>query len=79
MATLLIENLAEVATPQGTTVRAGAEQGRVARLHGAEVLCRDGRIAFVGSSEERHRRFGELPDVARLDGAQREVSSTRPS
>ena len=25
MATLLIENLAEVATPQGTTVRAGAE------------------------------------------------------
>jgi len=69
MTTLLIENLAEVATPQGTTVRAGAEQGRVARLHGAEVLCRDGRIAFVGSSEERHRRFGELPDVARLDGA----------
>ena len=32
------------------------------------MVCRDGRIAFVGSPEERRRRFGELPDAERLDG-----------
>ena len=65
---LLIEGLAEVATPRGTTPRRGPEQGRVERLRGAEVLCRDGRIAFVGPAEERRRAFGELPDAPRLDG-----------
>jgi len=70
--TLLVENLGEVATPLGSTPRRGADQGRVARLRGAEVLCLDGRIAFVGPREERLRRFGELapdgPGVERLDG-----------
>ncbi|HEY8020944.1 MAG TPA: imidazolonepropionase [Thermoanaerobaculia bacterium] len=69
--TLLIENLAEVATPLGSSPRRGAEQGQVARLTGVEVLCREGRIAFAGPREERVRRFGELPpaaDVERLDG-----------
>jgi imidazolonepropionase len=69
--TLLIENLAEVATPLGSSPRRGAEQGQVARLTGIEVLCREGRIAFAGPREERVRRFGELPPAAgveRLDG-----------
>ena len=74
---LLIEHLAEVATPEGKTPRCGADQGRVRRLRsddgrapGAnlEVLCRDGRIAFVGAREERRRSFGELPQAERLDG-----------
>jgi len=65
---LLIHNLAEVATPEGSTPRRGAEQGRVRRFHGAEVLCQDGRILFVGPPEERLRLFGEAPDAARLDG-----------
>jgi|CXWL01.1.fsa_nt_gi imidazolonepropionase len=65
---LLITQLAEVATPLGSTPRRGAEQGRVERLAGAEVLCRDGRIAFVGSPAERERRFGALPSTPRLDG-----------
>ncbi len=74
---LLIENLAEVATPEGTTPRRGADQGRLRRFRGAtdvadiadiEVLCRDGRIAFVGPTEERRRGFGELPQAERLDG-----------
>ena len=69
MSDLLIENLAEVATPRGEAPRRGADQGRIDRLAGAEVLCRDGRIAFVGGRDERHRRFGELPaDAERLDG-----------
>ena len=68
---LLIHNLAEMATPEGTTPRRGADQGRVRRLRGAEVVCQDGRIAFVGPAEERLRRFGEMPDAGdteRLDG-----------
>jgi len=65
---LLIHNLAEVATPRGSTPRRGAEQGQVYRLRGAEVLCQDGRIIFVGPPEERLRLWGELPEAARLDG-----------
>jgi imidazolonepropionase len=66
---LLITDLAEVATPRGAASRRGADQRAVDRLRGAEVLCRDGRIAFVGPAAERRRRFGELPQVPRLDGA----------
>jgi imidazolonepropionase len=67
---LLIHNLAEVATPEGTSPRRGSDQGRVQRLRGAEVVCQDGRIAFVGSPEERVRLFGEMSDAGteRLDG-----------
>ena len=65
---LLITGLGELATPLGTTPRRGADQARVLRLRGAEVLCRDGRIAFAGTAEERHRLLGDLPDVPRLDG-----------
>jgi imidazolonepropionase len=69
---LLIHNLAEVATPEGTSPRRGSEQGRVQRLRGAEVVCQDGRIAFVGPPEERVRLFGEMldsdSDSERLDG-----------
>lgn len=68
MADLLIQNLSEVATPRGSAPLSGVEQGRIARLSGAEVVCRDGRIAFVGSPEERLARFGELPGAERLDG-----------
>src|ERR1700759_2062478 len=67
---LLIHNLAEVATPLGTSPRRGPEQGKVLRLRGAEVVCRDGKIVFAGSPEERVRRFGEMldGDTERLDG-----------
>ena len=65
---LLLVNLAEVATPEGSTPRRGADQRRVRRIRDAEVLCRGGRIAFVGPAEERRRQFGELPEAERLDG-----------
>jgi imidazolonepropionase len=65
---LLIHDLAEVATPEGSAPRRGNDQRRVRRLPAAEVLCRDGRIVFVGSPAERRRSFGELPDAERLDG-----------
>ncbi|RMH16468.1 MAG: imidazolonepropionase [Acidobacteria bacterium] len=65
---LLITGLGEIATPEGTAPRCGAAQGEVRRLRGGEVLCRDGRIAFVGPAAERRRELGELPGVPRLDG-----------
>ena len=65
---LLIHNLAEIATPHGTSPRLGPKQGQIERLHGAEVLCRDGRVAFAGSPKERAQRFGELPEANYLDG-----------
>src|SRR5258706_9348279 len=68
MADLLIHDLAEVATPNGTSPRRGTHQRRVSRLPGAEGLCRDGRIAFAGDPGERRRLFGELPAAERLDG-----------
>lgn len=68
MQQLLIHNLGELATPLGSAARRGAEQRQVLRLRDAEVLCRDGRIAFAGTAEERRRQLGELPDVERLDG-----------
>jgi imidazolonepropionase len=68
MTDLLLHNLAEVATPLGKHAARGHQQGRVERLAGAEVLCRNGVIAFVGSPAEREARFGALPDAERLDG-----------
>jgi len=65
---LLIENLAEIATPLGTTPRSGAAQSAVRRVRDGEIYCRAGRLAFVGSRSERERMWGELPGVARLDG-----------
>lgn len=65
---LLITELAELATPRGTKARRGAEQGEIDRLVEPEVLCRNGRIAWVGSAAQRREVFGELPGVARLAG-----------
>ncbi|HKI06152.1 MAG TPA: imidazolonepropionase [Thermoanaerobaculia bacterium] len=65
---LLIHGLAEVATPEGSSALRGADQRRVRRIPGAEVVCRQGRIAFVGTPEERRRQFGEMPEAERLDG-----------
>ena len=74
---LLIGNLAEIATPLGATPRRGADQAAVLRLRadadgadgsGVEILCRDGRLAFVGPASERERLWGELAGVPRLDG-----------
>jgi imidazolonepropionase len=65
---LLLHNLAEIATPEGTEPLRGADQRRVRRIAGAEVVCREGRIAFVGSPEERRRQLGEMPGAERLDG-----------
>jgi len=68
MKRLLIENLAEIATPEGAAALAGGEQGRVRRIRDGEILCDNGRLLFVGSREQRLATLGELPGVERLDG-----------
>ena len=67
MTQLLIENLGEIATPRGTTPLRGAEQGRVARIPRGEVLCRNGKIVFVGGRAERLSRYGEVRAEERFD------------
>ena len=67
MSELLIHNCAEVATPLGSSARRGPDQGRIQRWSGAEILCRDGEIAFVSSPEDRERDLGSLDGVPRLD------------
>ncbi len=68
MTELLITGLEEVASPRGTRPLVGDRQGDVERRRGVEVLCRDGRIAFIGSAEERRRQLGSAGPVPRLDG-----------
>ncbi|MEM9554876.1 MAG: imidazolonepropionase [Acidobacteriota bacterium] len=57
---LLIHDLSELASPAGEGFSTGAAQGAVERLRGVDVVCREGRIAFVGSGDERRRRFPAL-------------------
>jgi len=65
---LLIENLGEIATPLGRSSRRGREQGVVERIRDGEILCRGGRIAFVGTRAEREAALGPMPGAERLDG-----------
>ncbi len=68
MTELLITGLAEVATAHGSRPLAGDRQGEILRSAGVEVYCRDGRIAFVGTADDRRRRFGSSESAPRLDG-----------
>jgi len=63
---LLIRDLAQVATPAGTTAPLrGRALGEVAVIENAYVLCEDGRISAVGSMREL---TSPLRDVEELDG-----------
>lgn len=56
-----VRRLASLATPEGSSARAGADQGRIRRLAGAAIRVEDGTIAFVGTDEEYVRRYGDAP------------------
>ncbi|MDH3255862.1 MAG: imidazolonepropionase [Acidobacteriota bacterium] len=67
MTDLLIHGVSELATPIGTTPQRHSEQGRIHKRAHVSVLCRDGRIAFVGADDELTVEFGTLPETERLD------------
>lgn len=52
---LLIKNIGLLATPQGNTVRCGAEQGAIAKYADASVLIDNGTIVSIAEN-------GELPE-----------------
>ncbi len=66
---LLITNISEIATPIGSGPKRGADQGKIYRLRGAVVLCREGKIAFIGSSEELARELEAELEAETLDAA----------
>ncbi len=68
MRDLLITNLAEIATPLGTTSRCGRDQRAIHKLRDGEIVCRNGRLVFVGTRAEREATLGPLPEAERLDG-----------
>ncbi len=68
MTELLVTGLAEIASARGSTPLAGDRQGEIDRRTGVEVVCREGRIAFIGSARERRRELGDLGSIPRLDG-----------
>ncbi len=67
MSDLLIHNVAELASPRGSTPLRGDAQARVTRIPEAEIFCRGGEIAYAGRAAERRSRLGELEGVERLD------------
>jgi imidazolonepropionase len=69
MTALRITNLSEIATPVGATPRRGAEQNRIARRTGLEVLCEGAGISCLGPSQEVERRAASLANVETLDAA----------
>ncbi|NIM01719.1 MAG: imidazolonepropionase [Acidobacteria bacterium] len=62
-ADLLIVGISELATPQGTTPRAGADLGRLSVVEDAAVACCDDKIVWVGARRD-------VDQAVRTDDAQ---------
>ena len=67
MTKLLITNIAEVATPLGSTPCNGENQGRIQRYKDVEILIVEGKIVFVGKREKRIAQHGDLDVAPKLD------------
>jgi imidazolonepropionase len=68
-ADLAVVGISELATPQGTTPRLGADLGRLTVIRDAAVAVRNGRIVFVGT-ERDFRAAVELDADARTVDAE---------
>ena len=66
-ADLVLDGIAELATPTGTTARTGADLGRLRVVPDAAVACREGRIVFVGPRAELDATVELTPDGRRVD------------
>lgn len=62
MSRLLITNIGQLATPEGSKARAGEEQGRIRQLKNAWLLVEEGRIAAIGQAQPP----AELPEGSEI-------------
>src|ERR1039457_5718054 len=58
---MAVRHLAERATPEGASARAGAAQGAIRRVKDAALLAEGGRIVFAGPDADFVRLYGEVP------------------
>ncbi len=64
---LEFRNAACLATPTGTSVRSGPEQGRILRIPQAALRAENGRITWVGTEAEYEKRFAAMPAEVSID------------
>lgn len=68
-ADLVVAGIGELATPEGTGPRLGADLDRLRVVPDAAVACHAGRIVFVGPREECQARVRPLPGAHLVDAA----------
>lgn len=68
-ADLAVVGIAELATPEGTAARKGADTGRLRVIRDAAVACREGRIVFVGTERDLRQAVRLDPPTEVLDAA----------
>jgi imidazolonepropionase len=66
-ADLAVVRIAELATPEGSTARSGADQGRLSVVRDAAVACRQGRVVFVGAESDLAAAVSLEPGAAVVD------------
>jgi imidazolonepropionase len=66
-ADLVVAGIGELATPEGTGPRLGADLDRLRVVPDAVVACHAGNIVFVGPAEEARARLRPLPEARVLD------------
>ena len=64
---LEFRNATCLATPTGTSARAGKHQGDILRIKGAALRAEDGRITWVGTEADYAKRFAGLPAAVSID------------
>jgi imidazolonepropionase len=70
---LAIRNIGSLATPLGTTVRRGRDQGSILRIRDAALRTESGRIVFVGTESDYRHEFSGRPAAEELDAGGRAV------
>jgi imidazolonepropionase len=66
-ADLVLDGIAELATPTGKNARTGDDLARLCIVPDAAVACREGRIVFAGARAELEERVELTADGKRID------------
>ena len=67
LADLAVAGISELATPEGSAARTGADLGRVRTIRDAAVACRAGKIVFVGTERDFRQAVEIEPGGRTLD------------